>query len=193
MSENSVPISIGKAPVEVDRTVRLALASDAQIIADLQHQALQSFVDRNEAGGGAVVPPRELLEEQWYASLSQPAPEGCATFVAIHGQSVGAFALAIPGDVIEEIPGKRQEIPQGTEIASLIVRSEFQRSGHASRLLTAVRDSLRTSNLRLWIEADDEPRQRFAQSAGFAPAGVRRQLRVGENTVTEHLWWASAD
>lgn len=191
MSENSVPISIGKAPVGADHTVRPAVASDARVIADLQYQALQDFVARNEPGEDDLLPPREILEQQWRESLSQPAPEGCATFVAIHGQSVGAFALAVPGEVIKAIPGKRDEIPVGTEIASLIVRSEFQRSGHASRLLSAIRDSLSTANLRLWIETDDEPRQRFVQSAGFAPAGVRRELRVGEKLVTEHLWWAS--
>ncbi len=201
MSDTRVPLSIGGAPAGTDRTVRPALPSDAHAIAHLQYEALRHFVshalkashDKQDVpqAGEELLPPVDVLVEQWQATLSAPPPPGCATFVAIHGTEVGAFALALPGQTMPEIPGHRQQIPEGTDIASLVVRPEFQRSGHGSRLLSAVVDTLPTANVRMWIEADDDVRQRFAQSAGFAPAGVRRQIDVGDVTVTEHLWWAT--
>lgn len=196
MSE-PVSFSIGVGSSSADRSVRPALVSDARAIADLQHGAFGRFVQRSLGlAQGQVhefVPSVEELEVQWSESLSVPAPPGCATLVAIHGSQVGAFVLAVPGEVVPEIKGKRPEIGEGTELASLVVRPEFERSGHGSRLLSAVRDSLGGANIRIWIAAEDEARQRFVQSAGFAPAGVRRELQVGDRTVVEHLWWAQID
>ena len=55
-----------------------------------------------------------------------------------------------------------------TQVYELTVDKNFRRSGHASRLLSAVAD-LTSGQLRAWVGVDDEERQRFYTSAGFAP------------------------
>lgn len=177
-------VNIGMSSNGVDRTVRPALPSDAEAIARLQYAALRGIAAQES------LPAQEEIASQWAATLSAPPPPGCATLVAIHGTAVAGFILALPGEGIPEIAGKRGEIPAGTEIAALEVDTNFQRSGHASRLLSAVKDTVGGHNVRIWVVNTDEARQRLVQSAGFAPAGVRRHLRNGEQTLTEHLWWA---
>lgn len=189
----STPVTIGMPGTGTDRTVRPALPSDAPDIARIQREAMATLLSAASAGEASVeehLPPQELLNEQWAATLSAPAPAGCGTFVAIHGQAVGAFALALPAEPVDEIPDKRPAIPAGTEIAALEVDANFQRSGHASRLLNAIKDSIGGANLRMWVSDVDEARQQLVQSSGFAPAGVRRRFEVGGQVITEHLWWA---
>ena len=65
---------------------------------------------------------------------------------------------------------------------------DFRRAGHASRLLAAIAD-LTTGQLRVWVGADDEERQRFYSSAGFAPSGAVRAI----GGQTQHMWWAQRD
>lgn len=194
MFNTPVPITIGSASRGTDRTVRPAVLSDAEAIGNLQHAALLSLIRRIHADddfSGDVVPPVEVVREYWQETLSQTAPAGCATFVAIHGNQVVGFALALAGEAIPEIPGKREEIQPGTDIAELQIHADFRRSGHASRLLQAMVDTLNAPNLRIWIADFDDARQRLVQSAGFAPSGVRRRIEIGNHTVTQHLWWAT--
>ena len=76
-----------------------------------------------------------------------------------------------------------------TQVYELAVDKNFRRSGHASRLLSAVAD-LTSGQLRVWVGVDDEERQRFYTSAGFAPSGAVRVLGDGP---TQHMWWAERD
>lgn len=206
------PLTIGSSSSGTDRTVRPAVPSDAPSIARIQRLALaeaaraaladhltsSTEASEHTAGGGqapasavdAVVPDEATVASSWEETLSAPAPEGCVTLVAIHGTAVGGFALAIPDDEIPEIPGKRDAIPAGTLIAALEVDPNFHRSGHASRLVSAVKDTVGRHNLRIWVSASDDARQQFVQSAGFAPAGIKRHLKVGDGELIEHLWWA---
>ena len=76
-----------------------------------------------------------------------------------------------------------------TQVYELTVDKSFRRSGHASRLLSAVAD-LTSGQLRVWVGVDDEERQRFYTSAGFAPSGA---VRVMGDGPTQHMWWAERD
>ena len=75
-----------------------------------------------------------------------------------------------------------------TQVYELVVDPNFRRAGHASRLLAAVAD-LTSGVLHVWIGADDEERQRFYTSAGFAPSGGVRTL----GDQAQHVWWARRD
>ena len=75
-----------------------------------------------------------------------------------------------------------------TQVYELVVDPNFRRAGHASRLLAAVAD-LTSGVLHVWIGADDEERQRFYTSAGFAPSGGVRTL----GDQAQHMWWARRD
>ena len=76
-----------------------------------------------------------------------------------------------------------------TQVYELTVDRNFRRSGHASRLLAAVAD-LTSGQLRAWVGVDDEERQRFYTSAGFAPSVTGCMMGDG---YTQHMWWAERD
>ena len=92
----------------------------------------------------------------------------------------GAYAGAPTCDERESV--------RATQVYELVVDPSFRRTGHASRLLAAVAD-LTSGQLRVWVGADDEERQRFYSSAGFAPSGAVRTL----SDQTQHMWWAQRD
>ena len=77
---------------------------------------------------------------------------------------------------------------EATQVYELVVDPDFRRAGHASRLLAAIADLTR-GQLRVWVGADDEERQRFYSSAGFAPSGAVRAI----GGQTQHMWWAQRD
>ena len=44
--------------------------------------------------------------------------------------------------------------------------------------------------LRVWVGVEDEERQRFYTSAGFAHSGA---VRVMGDGLTKNMWWAQRD
>lgn len=172
-----------------DRSVRPALVDDSGEIARIQSHTLEALL-AEALGEGTPRIPEEAVRTQWETTLSHPRPEGCHTLVALHGHGIAGFASCAPAPVLAPQGRRTEEIPAGTEILALAVDPDFTRSGHASRLLAALVDITQAPSLRVWITAGDEARIRFFESAGFAPAGLRRTLEVGEGTLVEHLWWA---
>jgi len=82
--------------------------------------------------------------------------------------------------------------PVDAELVALEVDPAHQRSGHASRLLSAVASTLRERGfgaLRVWCPVDDQPRRAFLMSAGLRPDGAYRQLRTdgGKQIAEERL------
>ena len=134
----------------------------------------------------------ELLARQWEATLAAPRPVGSAALVALHANTIAGFALAGPDEA--GATSGDSALPGGapvaaTQVYELTVDKSFRRSGHASRLLSAVAD-LTSGQLRVWVGVDDEERQRFYTSAGFAPSGA---VRVMGDGPTQHMWWAERD
>ena len=133
----------------------------------------------------------ELLARRWEAALSASRPAGSALLVALHSNTIVGFALAGPDAAADTSsgPGPAGEgSERATQVYELVVDANFRRAGHASRLLAAVAD-LTSGALHVWIGADDEERQRFYTSAGFAPSGGVR--RLGDQA--QHMWWARRD
>ena len=173
-----------------DRSVRPAQSGDAREIARLQREAWNSLMGQNALDAQGIT--EEALAAQWKATLASPRPGGTALLVALHGNTIVGFALAGPdeagatsGDAAS--PGEAAVV--ATQVYELTVDKNFRRSGHASRLLSAVAD-LTSGQLRVWVGVDDEERQRFYTSAGFAPSGAVRVLGDGP---TQHMWWAERD
>ncbi len=186
-----------------DRSVRPAVPGDAAAIAHIQATGMETVLARLSVGPDGVTPlavdksvpqvPERTVREQWVETLSAPRPEGCHTLVALHGAGVAGFASCAPGGEVEPVPGREAPIVAGTDILALEVAPDFARSGHGSRLLAALADLTGAPNLRVWITAGDDPRVRFFQSAGFAPAGVGRRLAAGSGVLVEHLWTADIE
>ena len=104
----------------------------------------------------------------------------------VSGCSPSSFDEAGAGSAESE-PGETDG-GQATQVYELVVDPDFRRAGHASRLLAAIAD-LTSGQLRVWVGADDEERQRFYSSAGFAPSGAVRAI----GGQTQHMWWAQRD
>lgn len=176
-----------------DRSVRPGVPEDAQAIADIQVSGVRAEVQVG-LGDGVEAPAIDSVQvrRQWTDTLSGPQPEGCHTLVALHGARVVGFAACAPGPQLPGPPG-RDPVPAGTDILALEVHADFARAGHGSRLLSALVDSARPQTLRVWVVAGDDAHVRFYESAGLAPAGLRRRLDTGVGSVAEHLWWARLD
>ena len=160
-----------------DRSVRPSQRGDAPAIAQLQSEAWRSLMGESALGAQGITV--ETLAAQWEETLGAPRPAGSALLVALHGNMIVGFALAGPDEAGAA----------ATQVYELTVEKNFRRSGHASRLLAAVAD-LTSGQLRAWVGVDDEERQRFYTSAGFAPSGAVRVLGDG---LTQHMWWADRD
>ncbi|WP_165218407.1 GNAT family N-acetyltransferase [Schaalia sp. ZJ1691] len=172
----------GQPKPGADRSVRPAVKGDAHAIACIQFAELAEVfrATRGRAPGDAQ---RNALIDAWGAALEVPTPPGVRLLVALHGHGIAGFAFAVPAPPVE-VDGER--LDAGTEIAELSVDADFRRSGHGSRLLHALADTSHTPNLRVWIGVDDEARQRFYRSSGFAPAGLRRVLELADENPAGH-------
>ena len=173
-----------------DRSVRPAQIGDARAIARLQCEAWRSLMGQQALNAQGIT--EEALADQWEATLDSPRPGGTALLVALHGNTIVGFALAGPDEAGATAGDSAQSgaaAVAATQVYELTVDRNFRRSGHASRLLSAVAD-LTGGQLRVWVGVDDEERQRFYTSAGFAPSGAVRVMGDGH---TQHMWWAERD
>ena len=172
-----------------DRSVRPAQRGDEAAIARLQLGAWRSLM------GGSALDARGITEgmlaRQWEATLAAPRPAGSAALIALHANTIVGFALAGPDEAGAGSPQSEPheaEVGEATQVYELVVDPDFRRTGHASRLLAAIAD-LTSGQLRVWVGVEDEERQRFYSSAGFAPSGAVRTL----GDQTQHMWWAQRD
>ncbi|MFT3943161.1 MAG: GNAT family N-acetyltransferase [Ancrocorticia sp.] len=79
------------------------------------------------------------------------------------------------------------------EVTALEVPPAYQRAGHGSRLIAAAASSAieqGAAELQIWVLAGDDAHTSFLTAAGFAPTGLRRDLQVGDDVVTQHCWHA---
>lgn len=179
--------------LQVDRSVRPAVAGDAHFIASLQAQgmlrSLEATLEKSIPTQVVQQLQHPQVEETWQATLSNPRADEVAILTAMEGAEPCGFTLGVLGAADTEHEYLR--LP-GIEIAALEVDTEYTRRGHASRLLAALNDTFkgRVTHINTWILQGDEVRILFFQSAGLAPSGIRRKLAVGEETVVQHLWWA---
>ena len=172
-----------------DRSVRPAQRGDEGAIARLQVGAWRALMGEEALASQGIT--EELLARRWEATLSAPSPAGSALLVALHSNTIVGFALAGPDEAVDTSSGHGpagEGSERATQVYELVVDANFRRAGHASRLLAAVAD-LTSGALHVWIGADDEERQRFYTSAGFAPSGGVR--RLGDQA--QHMWWARRD
>lgn len=189
---------------QADVSVRPAVPGDEVPITAVQ---LAAWKDSHADVVGADVldslDPRGL-EERWRAAVERPPTPGHRVLVACEGPTVVGFAAVAP------VPADRATplAAPGGEVVALEVAPGSRRTGHASRLLAAVVDTLRqdgADDLVAWVLDGDAARAQFLRSAGFGPDGAVRELATGlvadpsapdgspveERTVREHRWSAS--
>ena len=198
--------------------VRQATGLDTQAIGDIQARTMRAAL--TAATGKRLAPEvedqlqPEAFASTWADAIASPPSAGHMVFSAVSdGQVVGFAALSPtslrpiePGsDVAEENEDAPQEEAEGrgegeeergdvvVEITALEVPPAYQRAGHGSRLLAALAQTAQehgATELQIWILAGDDAHTAFLTAAGFAPVGLRRDLHVGEELVSQHCWHA---
>ncbi len=157
-------------------TVRPARPGDAPAISRIQ---VDSWIS---ALGQRLGPRRhsafdvDAVEAGWAQAITQPPSPGHQVLVALgdDGSIVGFVACSPPQDLV-----------------ALEVAPARRRQGHGSRLLAAAAEHMRShgaETMRLWALEHDSVRSEFLQSAGFAEAGMRRELDGPGIVIPEKLW-----
>jgi GNAT superfamily N-acetyltransferase len=189
---------------QADVSVRPAVPGDEVAIAEVQLAAWRAT--HADVVGEDVLAGLDatLLEERWRAAITRPPTPEHRVLAACEGATVVGFAAVAP---VPADPGAPLDAPGG-ELLALEVTPSSRRTGHASRLLSAVVDGLRqdgAGHLVAWVLEGDAARDRFLRSAGLRPDGAVRQLATGptadpagpdgspavERAVSEHRWSAT--
>lgn len=164
-----------------DRSVRLALAADADAIGAVQARAWRESY--------APVLPAELIEsvdpasfaEQWRTGIATPPSAMHRVLVALERNTVVGFAATAPSPDPDAGPADG-------EVVAFHVDPDHLRAGHGSRLLSAVADTLRADKFtraRFWQIVGDDAIRAFLEPAGWIPDGAHRELDLtGDGTAT---------
>jgi len=165
----------GMSSPQADVSVRPARPGDEAAVARIQ-------VDSWVAALGERLGPRrhtafdqQAIEDGWRTAITSPPTADHRVYVATQeGEVAGFVAVAGPKDII-----------------ALEVAPDRRRRGHGSRLLAAAADHLRDAGgtrMRLWALEKDRVRAEFLRGAGFAEAGMRRELDGPGILIPEVLW-----
>jgi len=131
------------------------------------------------------------LTGQWgeaigLADASPESPYHVLTAVDSTDRTVGFAALA-PSFDADAGPGR-------SELVALYVSPEAQRSGHGSRLISAVAAAGRANGVErlvCWVYAGDYIRQRFIKQLGFGADGATRSWQTSEGDLIDEARWGT--
>ncbi|MCF2705720.1 GNAT family N-acetyltransferase [Arcanobacterium haemolyticum] len=175
--------------------VRPATGLDARAIGDIHARtmaaSLTAAVGERLSDDVTSMIDADAFSSVWSAAIASPPSEFHHILVAIADGVVVGFAALAPAELPASDDSTKPGVP--VELTALEVPAAFQRAGHGSRLLAAATDTAReqgATDVSMWVLAGDDARTKFLTAAGFAPAGLRRTLLVGEAEVTQHCWHA---
>lgn len=179
--------ALGKRlPAQVDGTLQAGAFAEAwgEAIANPPsptHIVFSAISDGQVVGFAAISPT--------VAEALTPANSTNTTHATDGSDHAAEHALAIPTDERVELEIRGVVV----EVTALEVPPAYQRAGHGSRLLAAAATTAieqGASELQIWVLTGDDAHTSFLTAAGFAPAGLRRDLEVGEDLVSQHCWHA---
>jgi GNAT superfamily N-acetyltransferase len=161
-----------------DQYVRAARAKDGRALGAAHARAWHdAYAGVLPALALEAATPEALAAEWEDAAVSPPTPRH-RLLVACDGPDVAGFAALVPG-ADEDLNPEAVD-----ELAILVIDPPYQRSGHASRLLTAAvahagDDGVGT--LVTWVLEADKALYDFLVGAGWARDGATRELWVDES------------
>ncbi len=165
-----------------DVSVRIAWATDAHAIAEVQVGAWREAYADTLPGEVLAALPADDFARQWELSISRPAEARQRVLVALDRATVRGFAATLPSTDGDADPS------HDAEVAEFAVASEHRHAGHGSRLLHAVVDTLRSDKFEratLWLNATNDDLHRFLVEQGWAPDGAHRELDLyGDGSIT---------
>lgn len=109
----------------------------------------------------------DSMTQSWVAAILEPPLAQFRVLVATAQGRVVGFAAIGPAD-------DPDASASDALVAEFVVDPQAQRTGHGSRLLNAVADTLRTDGFTRatwWVRSTDDPLRRFLTSAGWGPDG----------------------
>jgi ribosomal protein S18 acetylase RimI-like enzyme len=166
--------------IQADVAVRPARPGDEADIARIQVAAWVAALGERLGPRRHSAFDAEAIEAGWQAAITEPPTTGHRVFVATQDGAVVGFAAVSP--------------PQ--DLIALEVAPDRRRRGHGSRLLAASADHIREhggTTMRIWALEKDAIRNRYLRDAGFAEAGMRRELDGPGITIPEQLWHTSLE
>jgi ribosomal protein S18 acetylase RimI-like enzyme len=162
--------------------VRDARSADAAVLAQVQKASWQRTYDGVfTADQIAALADPELTAawaERWLEAITNPPTSRHRVLVAVTDGPRDVVGFASAGPAIDEDQWPRTD----ASLYELRVLPDQTRQGHGGRLLHAVAATLADDGFRTvttWVSSADEALQRFLESSGWAPDGVRADLDVG--------------
>ncbi|MGD0245911.1 MAG: GNAT family N-acetyltransferase [Streptosporangiaceae bacterium] len=171
--------------------VRPARAGDAEALARIQ-------VASWRAGFAGIVPEallarltseeaEEAFRGRWREAITSPPTSRHRVLAAVTGspqREVAGFASVGPATDADRWPGT------DAEVYELRISPERVGSGHGSRLVQAVADTLTEDGfhtMSIWALEADSALRRFLESAGWALDGAQGELDVGTSVPVVRL------
>jgi GNAT superfamily N-acetyltransferase len=182
----------GASPPDVTAGfVRPARAGDAEALARIQ-------VASWRAGFAGIVPEAllarltseeasEAFRDRWREAITSPPTSRHRVLAAVTGspgREVAGFASVGPATDADRWPGT------DAEVYELRISPERVGSGHGSRLVQAVADTLTEDGfhtISIWTLEADSALRRFLESAGWALDGAQGELDVGASVPVVRL------
>ena len=168
------------APAPVADSVRLAWPAEAAAIAELQRRAWGDALAADVAAAVLAGVGVEEMTEAWHQAISRPPQARYRVLVAVEQQRVVGYATTVPAQDPDADPA------QDGEVQEFAVDPPARHRGHGSRLLNACADTLQADGFaraRWWVDARDEPLQRFLGAAGWAADGSTREIGSDDDAV----------
>lgn len=162
----------GDAVATADRSVRLAWAADASAIASIQ-VAVWRQDHADQLSGRLDEVGVDEIADQWRQAVSRPSDARQRVLVALERASVRGFTTTSPstdGDA---------DAALDAALGDLVVRPDARTRGHASRLLHAAVDTMRSDGFAratTWVGASDQVLRDFLVAQGWALDGAHREL-----------------
>jgi GNAT superfamily N-acetyltransferase len=166
--------------IQADVAVRPARPGDEADIARIQVAAWVAALGERLGPRRHSAFDAEAIKSGWRDAITKPPTPGHRVFVATQDGAVVGFAAVSP--------------PQ--DLIALEVAPDRRRRGHGSRLLAASADHIREhggATMRIWALEKDAIRTRYLRDAGFAEAGMRRELDGPGIVIPEQLWHTSLE
>lgn len=179
-----------------DVSVRPAVPGDESAIAAVQLGAWRAAWTDTLGAGALAMLDEAAVVERWRTAILAPPARTFHVLVAMAGHRLVGFASVAPVPA----PANATDQTPGGVLLALEVAPDEQRSGHGSRLLAAVVDTLRADGadqVITWVSDGDDARVRFLSAAGLSPDGAVRELASGpgpdgeQAVLREHRWGAS--
>jgi ribosomal protein S18 acetylase RimI-like enzyme len=167
-------------PAHSNDHVRLALASEAQRIAEVQRRAWDSQPDTRAGAALLAHVDAEAMVSAWTRAVTAPPAARYRVLVALADVAVVGFAVTRPSDDPDADPAGDGALEE------LIIDPLARRRGHGSRLLNAAIDTLRADGFgyaRCWVGTTDDDMRRFLTAAGWATDGATREIGTDDESV----------